>query len=100
MRAAALVPLIAFAALAQDEEDPFAKARSIEACRKIYAAEGQGLGAAGMRFVSAQFSECTKRVMNVEVDRVLVPLKKSNAEKFKSGMAMQKSFNEAEQHFS
>lgn len=96
---ALIVTLFAFSAFAEEEEDPFAKARTTDACRKIYAVEGKGLGAAGMRYVSSQFSSCTKRVMNVEVDRVLLPLKKTAVEKFKDGMAMQKLFNEAVQRY-
>lgn len=99
IRATALVSLLAFSAFAQDDEDPFAGARTIDACRKIYATEGKGLPAAGMRYVSSQFAVCTKRVMNVEVDRVLLPLKKRDAEKFKGGMSTQKSFNEAVQRY-
>ncbi|MGV3621513.1 MAG: hypothetical protein ACO1OB_11885 [Archangium sp.] len=96
---ALVVSLFSITAFAQDEEDPFVKAKTLDACRKIYATEGAGLPAAGMRWMSSQFAACTKRVMNVEVDRVLVPLKKTNTTKFKDGMAMQKLFNEAVQRY-
>lgn len=76
-----------------------ASAQDIASCRRAYFAEKKGMPTAAIRGFSADYAACTKRAMNVEVDRVLVPLKKADAERFKTGMALQKTFNEAVQRY-
>lgn len=98
-RLALIAALFAAVSFAQEEDDPFVDAKSIASCRKVYAAEREGLPSAGLRWLSTQFARCTRRVMNGELDRGLLPLKKSDAARFKAGMATQKAFNEAVQRY-
>lgn len=93
--------LIASTVFAQvdDPDAEFAKATTIGACRKVYAAASKGMPTAAIRGISASFGKCTKRVMNGEVDRVLRPLQKPNIARFKSGMTMQKAFNDGVQKY-
>ncbi len=85
----------ATSSLAQEFDD----ARTIDACRKVYAASSKNMPTAAMRGIGADYGRCTKRAMNAEVDRMLVPLKRSDAARFKAGMALQKTFNQAVQRY-
>jgi hypothetical protein len=72
-----------------------AKAKSVEKCAAIYAPAKRSFPTAYIRGTSTEAADCTRRVMNAELDRVLVPLKKADAVRFKLGMEAQKFFNEA-----
>lgn len=96
---AALLLASTVSAQVDDPDAEFAKANSIGACRKVYAAASKSMPTAAIRGISSSFSKCTKRVMNGEVDKVLRPLQKASIAKFKAGMTMQKSFNDAVQKY-
>lgn len=88
-----LVALVPFVARAEDEE--FRNAKTLAQCAEVYLPGKQQMPAAYVRSFSLDYAACTWRVMNVELDKVLVPLKKSDAAKFKLGMDTQRLFNEA-----
>lgn len=70
-----------------------AKADTIAKCVSAYTPAKKTFPTAYIRGVSVEAADCTRRVMNAELDLVLVPLKKSDAARFKLGMQAQASFN-------
>ncbi|MFT3710065.1 MAG: hypothetical protein QM817_20725 [Archangium sp.] len=86
--------------VAQADLDPdevsagLAKAKTVEKCVAIYRPAKKQFPTAYIRGTSTEAADCTRRVMNAELDKVLVPLKKSDATRFKLGMDAQRFFNE------
>ncbi|MBL8913260.1 MAG: hypothetical protein JNM17_21365 [Archangium sp.] len=92
-----LVALVAVL-LSQDPDavsGGLARAKTVEKCVSIYTPAKKTFPTAYIRGVSVEAADCTRRVMNAELDTVLVPLKKSDAPRFKLGMQAQASFNTA-----
>jgi hypothetical protein len=89
---------LAFPAAAQDPDeviDALSLAKTIDACFAKYAPAKKTFPTALIRGTSMGAESCTRRVMNVEVDKILVPLKQAQPALFKRGMEAQKRFNEA-----
>lgn len=101
MRAAFLVVLLSGSAWAEEAPDPdevsakLSRGKTIDSCLKAYGPARRTFPAAYLRGINMEAETCTKRVMNVTVDQVLVPLKKTDTVRFKLGMDAQRSFNEA-----
>jgi hypothetical protein len=85
-----LVPLVARA-----EEDPFQGANTFAQCAEVYLPAKKEMPTAYLRGFSVDYAACTRRVMNAELDTVLLPLKTTDPAKFKLGMDSQRRFNEA-----
>jgi len=68
--------------------DPF------QGCQKAYDKEMEKSPPTPVfRHIHWDAKECTKVVMNKELDKILIPLKKANPAKFKKAMAEQAKFN-------
>jgi hypothetical protein len=92
---AALLALLLSQALDPDEVSAgLSRAKSVEACAALYAPARKSFPTAIIRGVSTDAAACTRRVMNAELDGVLLPLKKRDEPKFRLGMDAQRAFNE------
>lgn len=92
--------VVSLQARADEDDDelmaPFKRARTVGACVAQWKRlEAMGLPTAYVRGASGEAAQCTRRVMNAEVDRLIVPLKKSQPALFRRGMDVQRLFNEA-----
>ncbi len=85
-------------ALAQDPDEvgeQLARAKKIDACWAAYLPARKVFPTAYLRGTSTDAATCTRRVMNREIDALLLPLKKSGPALFKRGMDAQREFNDA-----
>ena len=83
-----LTSLMAFALNAATVKTPFSQ------CLDKYEAEkAKSPPTPVFRGIHHEAKDCTQKVMNKELDKILLPLKKNNPAKFKTAMAEQAKFN-------
>jgi hypothetical protein len=93
--ALALVATIAHAQDPDELSEALKKAKTHAACAAPWRQAKKTFPTAYVRGASIEAADCTRRVMNAALDKVLVPLKKTEPERFKRGMELQRHFNEA-----